>query len=71
MFTGAAIVKDLFLSWVVCQIDDSAAQKRSNGFSLEGITQNLSRLRYFKLKLILVGAMYVYSVPSPLWGQRH
>ncbi len=28
VFTGAAIVKDLFLSWVVCQKDDSEPQTR-------------------------------------------
>lgn len=44
MFGGAAIVKDLFFSWVVFQKDDSAPQEKSNGFSLEGFTQSLACL---------------------------
>lgn len=44
VFTGAAIVKDLFLSWVVCQKGDSAPQETSNGSSLEGFTQCLACL---------------------------
>ncbi len=44
VFTKAATVKDLFLSWVVCQKDDSGLQKNSNDFSLGGFTQSLACL---------------------------